>query len=64
MKEQIEKPLKIYKKNMREGEFFIGGDPLKLFRIRKIEDINKIIDWMQNGIIAITIIMIIFLNMI
>ena len=41
MKEQIEKPLKIYKKNMREGEFFIGGDPLKLFRIRKIEDINK-----------------------
>ncbi len=31
------------------------------FSIKKIEDINKIIDWMQNGIIAITIIMIIFL---
>ena len=31
------------------------------FSIKKIEDINKIIDWMQNGIIAITIIVIIFL---
>ncbi len=31
------------------------------FSTKKIEDINKIIDWMQNIIIAITIIVIIFL---